>query len=250
VILRGCAVEVRPPDDEGDTWRTRARAELGAVCAAVAAGAIGGLLAIGMGGRLMMRLLAATSPNATGRLTDADEVVGAVTGGGTGFLLAAGTFIGVVGAIGYLSARRLLPARSLAAGFVGAGIAGGLLARPSWLLDPENRDFEILEPTWFAVALFIAVIALGPLTIAVLVDRWVLTWPRPKLSVRWIAGMLPLALLAPIPPLLVAVLAVVAVRAIRLPRPPALTRFGRVAVVAAGGTGLVWIGASGVAILV
>ena len=80
--------------------------------------------------------------------------------------------------------------------------------------------------------------------------RYALDQPVYVQYFRWIAGMLPLALLAPIPPLLVAVLAVVAVRAIRRPRPPALTRFGRVAVVAAGGTGLVWIGASGVAILV
>ncbi|GJM37789.1 MAG: hypothetical protein DHS20C19_11560 [Acidimicrobiales bacterium] len=250
VIVTGRGVETNIRSDDGDPWRVRARREVSAVCAAIAAGAIGGLLSIGMGSRLMMRVLAATSPDATGRLTDADEIVGEVSGGGTGFLLAAGTFIGVVGAVGYLGVRRLLPARSLVAGLVGMGIAGGLLARPSALLDPDNRDFAILEPRWLAVILCVVVIAIGPLMIAVLVDRWAPRWPTPGLSLSGLAGLAPLALLALIPPLLLALAVIVAVRTIRFPRPPSLTRLGRVLLSAGGALGLAWIGASGVAILV
>ncbi|MDW3219517.1 MAG: hypothetical protein R8F63_12975 [Acidimicrobiales bacterium] len=250
VVVAGRHVEATERGGNDVPWRARARSELGVVCAAIAAGALGGLLSIGMGGRLMMRVLAATSPDANGRLTDADEIVGEVSGGGTGFLLAAGTFMGIVGAIGYLSARRLLPARSLTAGLVGVGIAGGLLARPSGVLDPENHDFAILEPRWLAVVLCLAVIAIGPLTIAILVDRWVPLWPTPGPSIRGLAGLAPLALLALIPPLLVALAVVVAARTIRYPRPPALMRLGRVVLPAGGAVGLAWIAVSGVAILV
>lgn len=250
VIVAGRRVEATVRADDGSPWRARARSELSAMCAAIAAGAIGGLLSIGMGSRLMMRVLAATSPDANGRLTDADEIVGEVSSGGTVFLLAAGALVGVVGAVGYRSVRRLLPGRSLAAGLVGMGIFGGLLARPSALLDPDNHDFAILEPRWLAVTLCIAVIAIGPLTIAVLVDRWAPRWPTPGLSVRGLTGLAPVALLAVMPPLVLVVALIVAARTIRFPRSPALARLGRLALPTGGVVGLVWIGASGLAILV
>lgn len=167
--------------------------------ATAAAGVAGGILTFGLGGRLMMRVLAATSPESQGFLTDAEERVGEVTSSGTiGFVV----FVGVASAVPvgvYVLARRWLPRRSLVAGLVAGGIGGGLLARPSGLLDPDNRDFDILSPTWLAVLLCLAVLLLGSLTIAVLADRWVATWPQPSSSPGRIASLLPLAVYA-IPP--------------------------------------------------
>ncbi len=56
------------------------------------AGIVAGLLVPGLGGRLLMRITAATSPpEAQGRLTEAGEVVGEITLGGTvGFVLFVG----------------------------------------------------------------------------------------------------------------------------------------------------------------
>src|SRR5688572_31541905 len=51
--------------------------------AALAAGALAGVLAAGAGGRLVMRLLALTSPEAEGSLTEASEIVGEISAGGT-----------------------------------------------------------------------------------------------------------------------------------------------------------------------
>jgi hypothetical protein len=170
--------------------------------AVAAAGVGGGLLTFGLGGRLMMRVLAATSPDAQGFLTEAEERVGEVTSGGTvGFVI----FVGVAALVPagvYMLLRRWLPKRSVVAGLVGAGIGGGLLVRPSGLVDPGNRDFDILSPTWLAVVLCVAVVTLGSVTIAVLADRFVATWPELGPSPRGVAASLPLAVYA-VPPLTV-----------------------------------------------
>jgi hypothetical protein len=166
--------------------------QLRQMCAVLAAGLCGGFLGFGLGGRLMMRLLAATSPDATGRETDAGEIVGEVTTGGTVFLVVFLTVMGLVGALVVHAARPLLPANSLAAGAVVGAIGGGILIGPTGLLNPDNADFEILEPTWLAVVLCVATIAVGALTTAVLLDRWVARWPAPALSIRGVAGLAPL----------------------------------------------------------
>jgi hypothetical protein len=63
---------------------------------AVASGVGAGILAAGAGGRLVMRLLAVTAgPEAQGRVTEADEVVGRISVDGTlGFVVFTGLFLG------------------------------------------------------------------------------------------------------------------------------------------------------------
>ena len=54
------------------------------LCVIEVSGIVAGLLVGGFGSRLMMRIMAATSaPAAQGMLTEAEEVVGEVTKGGT-----------------------------------------------------------------------------------------------------------------------------------------------------------------------
>ena len=138
-------------DTVADATRT-----LGAV---VSAGVVAGLLVLGFAGRLVMRLLAATSGSAAqGRLTEAGERVGEITTGGTiGFLVFVGLGGGLVTAVAYLVVRRWLPRTAGAAGpVVGLMLVGSLgVVDP---LSPDNVDFAILRPTWLAIA---AVVATG-----------------------------------------------------------------------------------------
>ncbi|HJW35290.1 MAG TPA: hypothetical protein VJ769_01525, partial [Actinomycetes bacterium] len=85
---------------------------------AMAAGIGAGVVAAGAGGRLVMRLLAVTAgDDAQGRVTEADQVVGQITAGGTvGFIVFTALFFGAATGGGYLLVRRWLP----------AGRAGGL----------------------------------------------------------------------------------------------------------------------------
>ena len=122
---------------------------LGAV---VGAGVLAGLLVLGLGGRLVMRLLAATSGRtAQGRLTEAGERVGEITTDGTiGFLLFVGVGGGLVTAIAFLLVRRWLPSTAGPAGLVAGLLLIGTLG-VSDPFSPDNVDFAILRPTWLAI---------------------------------------------------------------------------------------------------
>jgi hypothetical protein len=182
-----------PPD--GASRGERLAFAAARVAGSVAGAATAGVLVLGLGGRLMMRLLAATSPESVqGGLTEAEEIVGRVTLSGTiGFVLFTGIFGGLAGVGVYALLRRGLPDRSLTAGLMTGAIMAGPFARMSGLLDPDNPDFVILEPTWLAVAVISALLVTFALLAAVLIDRWAAIWPRPgRSSRRGMAGLLPL----------------------------------------------------------
>jgi hypothetical protein len=144
-----------------------------------------GVTVIGCGGRLAMRLLAATSGDAAqGRTTEADEVVGKITAGGTiGFVIFIGILGGVSTAVLYLVVRRFLPD-----GWLGGIVFGlGLLAVFGTTIDPlrdQNPDFDLVGPGWLAVVVFIVLaVALG-VTVAGLAAR-LSTWlPLPSAKRR------------------------------------------------------------------
>jgi len=241
----------RPADPADASTGTRIARATARVSGSVAGALVAGVLVPGLGGRLMMRVLAATSSDAAqGRITDAEEVVGEVTVDGTiGLVLFVGGFGGLAGLAFYAVLRRWLPDRSLIAGLVTAGIGAGLLARPSGLLEPENPDFAILTPTWLALALAVGLIVTFGLVAAVLIDRWSASWPLPGRSVKGVAGVLPLA------PLLLAVtpgLAVLGAIGFTAAVQPAVAggwlrpvdRVLRVVVLIAAAAGVVWLGVS------
>jgi hypothetical protein len=218
---------------------------------------LGGLLTIGAGGRLMMRVLAATSSDdVQGLRTEADEIIGEVSVGGSAFLIAVvGIGAGVVGLAIFATLRRWLPDRSLAAGLVGAGIGSGLLVRPTGLVTPANRDFTLIAPVALAVAFCLVTLVLFGATFGVLVDRLAPRWPRPGWNPKGVVSVLPFAVLLSAPPLFVgAVIGVLAgtfasrLRYLAAPdhavRPDgegADTRFGRNLVMALGGLGSLWV---------
>ena len=150
---------------------------------AMSAGVIAGTLVPGLGGRLVIRVLAATSGDAAqGARTDANEVVGAVTDGGT---LAVIVFVGVLGgvlaALALVVVRRWLPSKAGPAGLaVGVLLLGTIGVGDA--LSPDNRDFAILRPTWLAVTLVVLTALLFGVTFTALAAR--LDTGMPTLGLR------------------------------------------------------------------
>ena len=193
-----------------------------------------------------MRIIGATSDEAAAqrRLTEAGEVVGVVTGGGTAFFVFFSAGIGLLGGLGYFLLRPWLPDRSAVAGLVAAGIGAGLLARPTDLLNPESIDFEILGPRWLAVALaLLIVVGLGVLG-GVLIDSFTQRWPSPAPTVTGVAGVTPLVLLLGLGPGAVVVAVALAARTVVRPGRPATgrdpTRVAAALVLVAGAVGWFW----------
>jgi hypothetical protein len=240
------------PLSGGEPLAERLSVTLSRTSSMVAGAGIAGVLTVGAGLRLMMRVLAVTSPTAVqGVRTEADEIVGEVSASGTIFLIVViGVGAGVVGLALFVPLRRWLPERSVTAGVVGAAIGAGLLARPTNLLASGNRDFEVLSPVALAVAMSVAMFALFGATFGVLVDRFAGRWPRPGRSVAGVLSLVPIAVMALAPPVhagvLLAVGIGVAVPTIRpglTSIPPAADRsFGRTAVLGAGGLGALSVG--------
>jgi hypothetical protein len=165
---------------------------------------LAGVLTIGAGARLLMRILAATSPDEVqGLLTEADETIGEVSVGGSLFLIIGiGIGASVMGLALFSTVRRWLPDRSPAAGLIGVAIGAGLLVRPSGLLASTNRDFTLVAPVALAVALCLATLVLFGATFGALVDSMAPRWPRPGWSPKGVVSVLPFALLLPASPLL------------------------------------------------
>jgi hypothetical protein len=189
----------------------------------MASGAVAGVLAAGAGGRLVMRLLAVTAgAGAQGRITEAEEVVGRITVGGTiAFVVFTGLFLGLPSAAGYLLLRRWLPAGRA------AGLAYGalLLIIAGTRLEPlrrGNTDFDLVGPGWLAVAAFTALVVFHGMLVAALAGR--LSRAVPLLAARpgAIAVHVPLLLLVLPGPALASVLVVVGVAVVLLSRIPSM----------------------------
>ena len=122
-----------------------------------AAGVAAGLMAGGAAGRLVMGLLALTSPDGHGMITEGGATVGQVTVEGTISLV---TFVGVTS--GALSAC----VYALAGSLLPRGRAGGvtlglfLLVLVGAQVDPlraDNIDFNLVGPDWLSLLGFAAV---------------------------------------------------------------------------------------------
>jgi hypothetical protein len=121
-----------------------------------AAGAAAGVLAAGAGGRLAMRLLAVTSPQSHGQITEGTATIGDITVGGTlGFLAFAGVAAGTLSALLYVVVGSLLPRGR--AGGIALGLL--LLVLVGARLEPlraDNFDFNLVGPGWLSVLSFTA----------------------------------------------------------------------------------------------
>lgn len=113
-----------------------------------------GILITGAGGRLVMRLLALMSPEATGRLTEGQAAVGEISLEGTlAFALFGALPFAFASAALYLLVVPWLPRGALGGLLLGAV----MFITVSPFVDPlraENFDFDIVGPGWLAVVAF------------------------------------------------------------------------------------------------
>ena len=159
---------------------------------------ISGLTVLGPGGRLVMRLLAATAGDeAQGRVTEAEEIVGEITVDGTiGFVIFTGLFGGVILAALYLVLRKWLPPTrwgALTVALVFAVLSSTRLEP----LRPDNPDFTIVGPAWLAVTSFLALGVLTLLTLGAVAGR--IARSLPLLETR-VGAILPYAVLIVVMP--------------------------------------------------
>jgi hypothetical protein len=171
--VRSPAVDVPVPDRDQPTERTTGAAGsdvvlllLRQVAASGLAGAVAGILVLGVGGRVVMRLAAMVAPDARGLLTDNGNVVGVITAEGTvALVLFGGLFFGVIGAVVWVAVESWLPTRGLrrvlAAGVTSVGLASFVLVAP------DNPDFRILGRSPVIVALLVVLIAAFGVALAV-----------------------------------------------------------------------------------
>ena len=197
VVWRWGALEFRPPPAAHAPVEV-IRGYIWHVTVAVVSGLGAGVLVAGAGGRLVMRLLAATSPDEVeGRITEAQEVVGEITAGGTiGFMVFTALFFGLATGALYLLLRRWLPAGRL------GGLTYGLLLLvvAGTRVEPlraANPDFDIVGPSWVALVAFSAVVVLHGMVVAALAARYASALPLLAWDRRPLAGHAPLLLLLP-----------------------------------------------------
>ena len=182
----------------GEASRSTAFWWLGYLGVALAAGVTAGVLAAGAGGRLAMRLLAVTSPQAEGSFTEAAEVVGDITAGGTAaFIVFAGLPAGIVSAALYAVVRPVLPP-----GRAGGAVLGLLLLLFAGTtidpLRPDNLDFVLLGPDWLAVLTFTVLAIFQGLVVTAVgarLDPQVTLAGRPRTLARVALAVIALAVL-------------------------------------------------------
>jgi hypothetical protein len=163
----------------------------------IIAGLAAGVVAAGAGGRLVMRLLAATSPDARGAITEADQTVGKITVGGTvGFVVFGALPFAVLAAFVFALAHRWLPTGRLAGLLFGTLllVAAGTRLEP---LRSDNPDFRLLGPTWLAVLTFGLVVLVDGMITAALMGWYSRHLPLPAAgwAVSWHYVLVPLLLL-------------------------------------------------------
>jgi hypothetical protein len=180
-------------ENDGDL-ATAGRALAWLFAVALLTGLLVAVLVIGPAGRLAMRLLASTSPDAQGRLTEAGEVIGDISLGGTiAFFVFVGLPFGLAVGLAYALATFVLPRGVVGGALFGAAllVVFGSTADP---LREENPDFEIVGPGWLSVATFVAMALLTGALTAPIAGRVAAAVGKPR--VWWLIWMLPVGLVA------------------------------------------------------
>jgi hypothetical protein len=168
---------VRPPefDDAAgpDSAALAARRYIWYLAVAVVSGVAAGLLVVGAGGRLIMRLLAVTAGEAAqGKVTEAEEIVGRITTSGSlNFIVVDAVIFSLPTGVLYVLVRRWLPGGRLGGLAYGAllFVVGATRAEP---LRADNPDFDIVGPGWVAAIAFGTLVLLHGMLVAALAARY------------------------------------------------------------------------------
>ena len=176
------STEYRPwaPTSAGDpSVGTVTRRYLRGTGVALVGGFWAGALVTGPAVRLIMRLLAVTAgDDAQGRITEADEVVGAIELDGTiGLYLFGGVLPGLLSGAIYVVLRTWLP-RGRLGGLVFGALHLVVAATRIDPLRPDNPDFDIVGPGWLSVATFALAALLHGMAVAAIANRFS-TWLPP-----------------------------------------------------------------------
>jgi hypothetical protein len=140
--------------------------------AGMIAGMLAGLLTIGIGGRIAMRISGALyqheHPGATTVTDSSGQQVGVISLAGTLDLLAQGMFAGALGGLMYVMLRRWLPdarrPRALASSSLILLIAGTVI------VNAENQDFGRIGMPWLNVLMFGLIVVLFGYLVAPLAE--------------------------------------------------------------------------------
>ncbi|GAA1541994.1 hypothetical protein GCM10009827_071860 [Dactylosporangium maewongense] len=157
---------------------------------AVLAGGVAGLVAGGVGGRLIMLALARMNhPRATGVLSDDGFVMGQFTLAGTVNLMLVCTVIGAIGGLVWVAIRGL---RFGPVWWRRVSVPlGATLVIGSMMVHSDGVDFTLLDPPLVAVALVLCIPLLATVLVTWLGDRWIgsdqTVWQRMPAVVAWIA---------------------------------------------------------------
>ena len=219
---------------------------------ATVGGAIAGPLVLGFGGRLAMRITAGTSDDSVqGALTEAEEVVGEITLGGTiGLVIFIGLLGGLTGGLLYMSIRRWLRGPAWRAGGI-VGVLGLAVVGRGAALEPDSVDFDLLSPRWLAVVLFVVLAPFFGIVLAAVIERLDRSYPSLAARPGAIVAHAPLLVFLLVPPLAV-LLVLGGLVAVFTPRIRPLARRWQSVGVERGGqvlvslitvVGLVWLGA-------
>ena len=124
------------------------------------AGVLAGVVVLGIGSRLAMRVVALLNAEANGTLTDAEQVVGAITLGGTVELIVfGGLFGGLFAGVIWVVVRERLPDR-LSLRIPLAGVIATLIGSFA-IIESSNIDFRLFDPVVLNVAMFIMLVGLA-----------------------------------------------------------------------------------------
>jgi hypothetical protein len=173
-----------PPEPQNGTAGRSALRVLWWFGLAAAAGGATGLLVVGAGGRLAMRLLAVTAGgDVQGAVTEADEIIGDITLDGTiGFMLFVGIGGGVATGLLYIALQRFLPAGR----FLGLWFGTLLLVWFATRIEPlrtNNEDFDLVGPSWLALTVFTVLALVQGMAVTAFASRWSQT--QPMLGLSW-----------------------------------------------------------------
>lgn len=132
-------------------------------------GLVVGVLVAGPALRLSMFVLRLTSPDTViGVESDDGFIIGEVTFGGTYNLFMLSAALGIIGAAVYVLVSPWLIGPQWFRSFTFAFTAGVFVG--SAVIKDEGVDFHVLEPTWLAIGMFVAVPALMAAVVPVVVD--------------------------------------------------------------------------------
>jgi hypothetical protein len=156
-----------------DSAALAARRYIWHVAVAVVSGVAAGVLVVGAGGRLIMRLLAVTAGDAAqGKVTEAEAIVGRITTGGTlNFIVVDAVIFSLPTGVLYVLVRRWLPGGRLGGLAYGAllFVVGATRAEP---LRADNPDFDIVGPGWVAATAFGTLVLLHGMLVVALAARY------------------------------------------------------------------------------